>query len=91
MTDLTLTDVKEIKDTVYQNTMAHLMALVSLAGFAYLLAFDDVDWAYDKYIVAGFVAIFIAMNVFAFITGKEIEKFLADNPKIAKALENKDS
>lgn len=91
MAEITLSDVKEIKDTVYQNTVAYILATAGLAGFVYLLAFDDVDWVYDKYIAAVFVAIFIVMNIFAFITGKEIEKFLTDNPKIAKALENKKS
>lgn len=87
MPELTLSDVKEIKDTVYQNTMAYILATAGLAGFVYLLAFDDVDWVYDKYIAGVFIVVVIIMNILAFSTGKEIENFLLQNPDVAKALE----
>lgn len=87
LANLTFNDVKEIKSTVYQNTLAHVLSLVGIAGFVYLVAFDDVNWVYDKYIAGAFIVVVIIMNILAFSTGKEIENFLLQNPDVAKALE----
>lgn len=87
MKDISLEDVKEIKDSLYQNTICSLLTVICVCSVVYLVVFDEHTLDENVGIIGSFVVAGIVSKIMSSITGKEVEKFLSENPDVKKKLD----
>ena len=87
MENFSFDDVKEIKDSLYQNTVSSLLTVICACSVMYLVVFDDNTMSENAGVIGAFAVAGIVSKIMSSITGKEVEKFLSENPDVKKKLD----
>lgn len=80
-------DVAEIKDSLYQNAICSLLTVICACSVVYLVVFDEHTMDENIGIIGAFVVTGIVSQILSSVTGREVEKFLNENPDVKKKLD----
>lgn len=80
-------DVAEIKDSLYQNAICSLLTVICVCSVIYLVVFDEHTMDENIGIIGAFVVTGVVSQILSSVTGREVEKFLNENPDVKKKLD----